>query len=69
MTLRPLLKASRELGCADLLVLTDYEEGEERAPWFGMDGTARFIPLWRWLHEGSATPEEINVKVPSRRKR
>jgi len=46
---RALLKASRELRCDSLLVLTDSEEGEERASWFGVDGVIRFMPLWRWL--------------------
>jgi hypothetical protein len=46
---RALLKASRELGCDSLLVLTDSEEGEEAASWFGAIGTIRFMPLWRWL--------------------
>jgi len=66
---RALLKASHELGCDSLLVLTDSEEGEERASWFGMDGTIRFVPLWRWLLEGSAPPDESTTKTPSRRKR
>ena len=66
---RALLKASRELGCDSLLVLTDSEEGEERASWFGTDGTICFVPLWRWLLEGSAMPEEGTTKTPSRRKR
>ncbi len=58
-----------KLGCASLLVLTDSEDGEEPASWFGTSGTIRFMPLWRWLLESSATPEEINMKAPSRRKR
>ncbi len=66
---RALLKASRELGCDRLLVLTDSEEGEERASWFGMDGTVRFMPLWRWLLEGFASPEKTKRKPLARRKR
>jgi hypothetical protein len=66
---RALLKASRELGCDSLLVLTDSEEGEERASWFGMEGAIRFMPPWRWLLESSATPDESTAKPPSRRKR
>jgi len=64
-----LLKASRDLDCSQLLVLADSEEGEEPASWFGMDGTVRFRPLWRWLLEGSATPDESTTKPSSRRKR
>ena len=54
---RALPKAARELGCADLLVLTDSDEGEKRASWFGMDGNVRFLPLWRWFLEDLANPE------------
>jgi hypothetical protein len=46
---RALLKASRELNCGNLLVLTDTAEGEEEASWFGLRGMVRFLPLWKWL--------------------
>lgn len=46
---RSLLKASQELKCKDLLVLAEDAEFEERATWFGMKGTIRFMPLWKWL--------------------
>ncbi|MEA2033544.1 MAG: hypothetical protein U9N41_08185 [Euryarchaeota archaeon] len=40
-----LIKASKELKCTDLLVITwDYEEEEE------IKGKKiRFVPLWKWL--------------------
>ncbi len=46
---RALLKASRELGCDNLLILSEQEENTEASEWFGMTGTIRFIPLWKWL--------------------
>jgi hypothetical protein len=49
---RALLKASAELKCKDLLVLTaDYETVEE-IEWFGIKGKVRFVPLWKWLTAG-----------------
>ena len=47
--IRALLKASRELGCDELLVINSDYEGEETAEWFGIKGRIRFIPLWKWL--------------------
>ena len=43
--IRSLLKASEELSCDDLLVITwDYEGTEEK------DGKIiNFVPLWKWL--------------------
>jgi len=50
--LRALLKASKELYCNNLLVITSEQEGEETIEWFGIKGTIRYIPLWKWLlHE------------------
>ena len=48
---RALLKAGTELKCDNLLVLTDSTESEEKASWFGFEGTVRFLPLWKWLLE------------------
>ncbi len=48
---RALLKASKETRCEDLVVLTDSEEREEDATWFGLDGRVRYVPLWKWLCE------------------
>ncbi|MCK4491660.1 MAG: hypothetical protein KAU03_03495 [Candidatus Altiarchaeales archaeon] len=43
--LRSLVKASRDLRCDNLLVITwDYESDEE---FKGKE--IRFVPLWRWL--------------------
>jgi uncharacterized protein len=46
---RALLKASQELDCRNLLVLTENTEGEGRVSWFGARGKVRFVPLWKWL--------------------
>jgi len=47
--IRALLKASRELRCDNLLILSEQEEKTEEAEWFGMTGTIRYVPLWKWL--------------------
>ena len=46
---RGLLKASQELGCRDLLLLTETEEGEATETWHGFSATVRRQPLWQWL--------------------
>ncbi|MCZ7385423.1 MAG: ATP-binding protein [Candidatus Methanoperedens sp.] len=46
---RALLKAGKELGCKNLLVITEGYEGEEELNWFGIREKVRFMPLWKWL--------------------
>lgn len=46
---RALLKASRDLSCDNLLILSEEEEKTEEAEWFGIKGTIRYVPLWKWL--------------------
>jgi len=46
---RALLKASKELKCPDLLVVTWDHETEEEVTWRGTKRKVRFVPLWRWL--------------------
>jgi len=46
---RALLKASKELKCKNLLIITEDYEDEERAAWFGTKRKIKFIPLWKWL--------------------
>jgi len=46
---RALLKASEELKCKDLLILTDSKEGQETMSWFGAEGIIRYLPVWKWL--------------------
>jgi predicted AAA+ superfamily ATPase len=48
---RSLLKASRDLKCSDLIVITNDFEGRESFSWFGIDGEIRFIPARTWLLE------------------
>ena len=52
---RALLKASQELGCEDLLVVTDHTELEEHASWYGTERTVRLVPLWKWLTRSAPT--------------
>ncbi len=47
--IRALLKASRDLHCKNLLIITKEKEGKEKASWFGIEGEVSFIPLWKWL--------------------
>ncbi len=47
--IRALLKASKELKCNTLIVITwDYEKIEEIS-WFGIKRKVRFVPIWKWL--------------------
>ncbi|MCK9632696.1 MAG: ATP-binding protein [Methanoregula sp.] len=51
---RALLKASRELHCDNLVILSEREEKTETAEWFGMQGMVRYVPLWKWLERPEA---------------
>ena len=64
---RALIKAGKELNCKNLIVLTENEEQEATAEWFGIQGTIRFLPIWKWLLE---LPEKsvTNKKRVSRKK-
>ena len=46
---RALLKASKELKCKNLLIITEDYEKEEQVKWFGIKGKIKFIPFWKWL--------------------
>ncbi len=46
---RALLKAGKELGCKNLLILTEDYENEEEIGWFGIEEKVMFVPLWKWL--------------------
>jgi predicted AAA+ superfamily ATPase len=46
---RALLKASKELNCDRLLVITNDYEGKEHVHWFGLEGKVEFIPARKWL--------------------
>lgn len=45
--IRALLKASKELKCRNLLIITEDEEGEEKIK----GRTIKYLPLWKWLLE------------------
>jgi len=52
--IRALLKASKELKCKNLLVITSDYESEKIEEWFGIKRKIKFIPLWKWLLEEKA---------------
>ena len=47
--LRALIKASRDLKCRNLLVITRDYESEETVEWSGEKRKVGFLPLWKWL--------------------
>lgn len=47
--IRALLKASKDLGCRYLLVITEKTEKSAQMEWFGIKRAVRFVPLWKWL--------------------
>ena len=49
--IRALIKASKELRCNNLLIVTEDTESEEKVEWFGDKRIIKFIPLWKWLLE------------------
>lgn len=50
--IRALLKASKELKCNNLLVITEDVEEETEVSWFGTKRKVKFLPLRKWLLEG-----------------
>jgi len=47
--IRALVKASRELKCKNLVVITEDYEKEEIVEWFGTKRKIKMIPIWKWL--------------------
>jgi len=47
--IRGLIKASQELGCDNLLIITKDKEAEENAEWFGIKRKIKYLPMWKWL--------------------
>ena len=35
--------------CKNLLLITEYYEGESEEEWFGINEKIKYIPLWKWL--------------------
>ena len=67
---RALLKASRELRCDNLIVLSEKEEKTREITWFGMPGMIRYVPLWKWLerpHAGGQSQETGEDNSPAKR--
>ena len=49
--IKALLKASKDLKCNNLLIISRNYSGEENLEWFGIKRRIKFIPLWKWLLE------------------
>lgn len=49
--IRSLLKASNELNCDNLLLITLDEESTEKYSWFGAIGEVVITPAWKWALE------------------
>ena len=47
--IKALFKASKELKCKDLTIITEDSEAEEYEEWSGIKRKIKFIPLWKWL--------------------
>ncbi len=60
--IRALLKASRAFQCYNLLLLSEEDENTEVAAWFGMTGTIRSVPVWKWLeHPQTGTGRDASA--------
>ncbi len=46
--MRALLKASKELKCRNLTVITKDYEDNKKEKWFGVERKIKFVPLWKW---------------------
>jgi predicted AAA+ superfamily ATPase len=47
--IRGLLRASKEVGCKKLTILTDDYEDIKKEEWFGITETIHYIPAWKWF--------------------
>lgn len=47
--IRILIKASKELKCNNLLMITEEYEAEEEINWFKTKRKIQYVPLWKWL--------------------
>jgi uncharacterized protein len=54
--LRGLCKASRDLRCRDLLLLTETEDRQTLETWEGQTYPVRWIPIWKWLLHPASEP-------------
>lgn len=46
---RTLIKASKELRCNRLVVITNNHEARDQVNWFGIEGEIEYIPARKWL--------------------
>ncbi|MBS3066181.1 ATP-binding protein [Candidatus Pacearchaeota archaeon] len=49
--IRALIKASKELKCNNLVLITENEEGYKEVEWFNTKRKIQYVPLWKWLLE------------------
>lgn len=49
--IRALLKASKDLKCSKLIVITNNYEARQRTNWFGIEEEIEYIPARKWLLE------------------
>lgn len=47
--IKSLFKASKELNCKNILIITQDTDKEEEVEWFGLKRNIKYIPLWKWL--------------------
>lgn len=47
--LRGILRASKELDCKKLIIITEDYEETKKEDWFGITETIQYIPAWKWL--------------------
>jgi predicted AAA+ superfamily ATPase len=47
--LKSIVKASKDLKCDNLILITENASGEENFEWFGIKRKIKFVPLWKWL--------------------
>ncbi|MDO9256327.1 MAG: ATP-binding protein [Bacteroidales bacterium] len=56
--IRALLKASKELNCTNLLLITLDAESTDNYTWFGVKCEIVIVPAWKWLLENQ---QELNI--------
>jgi predicted AAA+ superfamily ATPase len=61
--IRGLLKASADLDCEKLIVITNDFEADDTHSWFGNSRKIEFIPLWKWFLTDIHHPEPIRMPL------
>ncbi len=57
--IRALLHASKELGCDNLLIISEDIDGEEESQWYDMRKPIKYKTLWKWLLENENMPGSV----------